>query len=512
MMSFNLPHPPEFFYKGPLSALSALNHDPFAEIETKVDLPIDELRKHLMLIPGAEDHDRWFQIGMALYHQFDGNDDGLALWHEWSEIADNYDAKALDKRYKSFSIDGKKRAPITARLIIKLANEAMKNKAVLFRNPEPISDNEWLYSKLHQDCIIQDLIYADVALLVAPGGVGKTTFLLFLLVHVVLGLPFIGRDIKRKSKVLFVTAEDSREILIARLRNICLEMELTELQINAVMKGVLISDVSGGPFKLTMIVGDVVTPSLQVDEIISHYEKDELSIVVFDPVVSFGVGESRVNDAEQGLVTAGRIIRNKLNCCTLFVHHTGKSNAREATIDQYSGRGGSAFSDGSRMVFVMQNLNPADWKKQTGTELIIGSESGLIFNPAKLTPTKPQEPIYLKRIGYSFKTIKRVVKDASQLVYEHADIVWKALVDELSINDKYHSKKSFEAIKGDYGLTQNECRAAFATLEAQGRIEERARPKSASRGGAYKYLHPVISDDKFSSPGFNNEPVENDEL
>lgn len=106
-----------------------LSDDPFAEVETKVDLPIDEIRKRLMMIPGAEDHDKWFQIGMALYHQFDGDDDGLALWHEWSENAENYDGEALDKRYKSFSINGKKRAPITARLIIKLAQEAMTTLA-----------------------------------------------------------------------------------------------------------------------------------------------------------------------------------------------------------------------------------------------------------------------------------------------------------------------------------------------------------------------------------------------
>lgn len=509
MMNSNLPYTPEFFHKGPLSAFSAFNDDPFAEVESKVDLPIDEIRKHLMMIPGAEDHDRWFQIGMALYHQFDGNDDGLALWHEWSEKADNYDSKALDKRYKTFGIEGKKRAPITARLIVKLANEEIY-KAKTWQSPKAITNEEWQHSRLHQDCIIQDLFYADLALLVAPGGVGKTTFLLFLLVHVVLGLPFMGRDIKRKSKVLFVTAEDSREILIARLRNICAGMGLTHSQIDIVRRDILIADVSGSTFKLTMIVGDVVTPSLQVDEIINQYEKDELSIVVFDPLVSFGVGESRVNDSEQGLVTAARIIRNKLNCCVLYVHHTGKSNARESTIDQYSGRNGSAAPDGSRMVFVMQPLNQAEWKKQTNTELL-DSESGLIFNPAKLTYTKPQEPIYLKRSGYSFQTINRVLKDASQLVYEHADIVWQALNTEL-INEKYHSKKSFEAIKGDYGLTQNECRAAFATLEAQGRIEERQRPKSSGRGGAHKYLHPVVLGNHFASSEINNEPIKNEEL
>lgn len=98
--------------------------DPFADAETTVDISIDELRNKLLLVPGAEDHDVWVQIGMALYHQFSGDEDGLALWHEWSETADNYDAEVLDKRWKSFAIEGKRRAPITARTILKLAKEA----------------------------------------------------------------------------------------------------------------------------------------------------------------------------------------------------------------------------------------------------------------------------------------------------------------------------------------------------------------------------------------------------
>lgn len=99
--------------------------DVFAADVSKVDMPEDELRKRLLSIPGNEDHDTWFTIGMALYHQFDGADVGLHIWHEWSESAYNYDPDALDKRWESFDISDKGRAPTTARTIIKLAAEAV---------------------------------------------------------------------------------------------------------------------------------------------------------------------------------------------------------------------------------------------------------------------------------------------------------------------------------------------------------------------------------------------------
>lgn len=93
--------------------------DPFAGISTKIDIADDDLRAKLFMVPDAEDHDTWFHVGMALYHQYDGEDYGLQLWHEWSAEASNYDPKELDRRWPTFSEEGKGRSPITARFILR---------------------------------------------------------------------------------------------------------------------------------------------------------------------------------------------------------------------------------------------------------------------------------------------------------------------------------------------------------------------------------------------------------
>lgn len=90
-----------------------------ADISQKVDLTEEELVARLLMVPHPEDYDTWFQIGMALYHQFDGDARGLEIWHEWSIQADNYEQEALDKRWDTFKIEGKGRAPITAKIILK---------------------------------------------------------------------------------------------------------------------------------------------------------------------------------------------------------------------------------------------------------------------------------------------------------------------------------------------------------------------------------------------------------
>lgn len=101
--------------------------NPFAEDTAPIEMRDDEIRSRLMLVPGAEDYDTWFQVGMALYHQWDGGEPGLTLWHEWSETADNYDRDALERHWESFGIAGKKRAPVTARFILKMSAEAVLN-------------------------------------------------------------------------------------------------------------------------------------------------------------------------------------------------------------------------------------------------------------------------------------------------------------------------------------------------------------------------------------------------
>lgn len=95
--------------------------DPFITDKSKVDLTSEQLLKKLHGVPNADDYDTWFHVGMALHHQYDGADEGLMMWHEWSAGAPNYDMDVLDEKWPTFEIEGKKREPITARFILKQA-------------------------------------------------------------------------------------------------------------------------------------------------------------------------------------------------------------------------------------------------------------------------------------------------------------------------------------------------------------------------------------------------------
>lgn len=339
---------------------------------------------------------------------------------------------------------------------------------------QPISADEWHTARLSPDCIVEDYLFADVALLIAPGGVGKTTLILYEAICITLGLPLYGRKIARPGPVAILTAEDGRELLIARLNRIAGAMGLAAEQVARVQRSVLIEYVGNSPFRLTEVVGDTVVLAPMTDALISRIKPLNPAVVVIDPAVSFGVGESRINDAEQGLVMAARRIRDAVNCCVRYIHHTGKGNARDKTIDQYSGRGGSAFADGARMVAVLQSLEPGEWIKATGEPLPNGC-TGMVLALPKLSYAPPQPDIFIERDGYSYRSTGPQPEQSIGEVQASHDAAVLDFIIEQHRAGVHYSRKSIEG-SGRTGLRRNDLRAAVERLIVDGKLlDEKGR-------------------------------------
>lgn len=353
---------------------------------------------------------------------------------------------------------------------------------------QPISADEWVTARLSPDCIVENYLFADVALMIAPGGVGKTTLILYEAICITLGLPLYGRRIARPGAVAILTAEDGRELLIARLNRIAREMDLTAEQVARVQRSVLIEYVGNSPFRLTEVVGDVVVLSPMVDALISRIKPLNPAMVVIDPAVSFGVGESRVNDAEQGLVMAARRIRDAVNCCVRYVHHSGKSNARDKTTDQYSGRGGSAFADGARMVAVLQSLDASEWKSATGKPLPNG-HTGMVLALPKLSYAPPQPDIFIERNGYLYQSTGAKPEQSTEEVQaSHDAMVFDFITEQYRCGVRY-SRKSIED-SGRTGLRRNDLRAAISRLITDGKLLD-----EKGAGNSHALVPRAIKDD-----------------
>lgn len=354
----------------------------------------------------------------------------------------------------------------------------------------PITPDELQRARLTPRIVLDDMLYADVRTRISGGGTGKTTVALFEAATLALGRELWGRTPEGPRKTVIVTREDGREILVARLREIAHSMWLDAGELAQVMENVNVLDLTSEAFRLSRVVGDVVYPHTEnIDALVAALQPWAPDWVIFDPLVSFGVGESRINDAEQGLIEAFRIIRNRLDCCVEGIHHSGKANAKEKALDQYAGRGGSALADGCRMVAVMQPLDPKEWREATGAALELG-ESGLVMALPKLSYAKSQQPIFIKRAGYRFMQATVIKRTPEQQADAVAEQVMQFIRHEYDQGRRY-STADLENSREKMGLSRDKLRSAITALKVEGRVVYHE-----IRGKAGSHYEPVsLADD-----------------
>lgn len=352
-----------------------------------------------------------------------------------------------------------------------------------------ITEAEWSGSKLTPRCIVRDYIYADVAVLAAPGGTGKTTIKLYELIHIILGRDLYGLETVSPGWCLYVTAEDSREILIARTREVAKGMGLSEKEISIVKRDLIFWDVSGRDFKLIQARDGNILQTDMAGKIIEAFKSDPPAMVVFDPLVSFGASEAKVNDNEQGIISAGRRIRNGLSCAVFFIAHTGQAVAREKTLDQYSSRGGTALPDGSRMTSVMQPWSPADTKHKPPAGCKASPEASItILARPKLSFTKPNLPlIWIRRTGWEFDTFIEATWTAEEKDRALMAQVETFVAAAVSQGTRY-TKRALDAEHKTMGIRRQDLRDAVERLLATGRLILKPLPKEQQTNNRKTYI------------------------
>ena len=97
-----------------------------ANARPRLDVTTEELEEALSCLDPDMGNDAWVRVGMALYHQYDGSDEGFALWDRWSAAGVKYRRSEMRTRWKSFNVDLRSRPPITAATILRQAKGAKR--------------------------------------------------------------------------------------------------------------------------------------------------------------------------------------------------------------------------------------------------------------------------------------------------------------------------------------------------------------------------------------------------
>lgn len=354
------------------------------------------------------------------------------------------------------------------------------------------ADEEVEAASLTPRCIVDQYLYADVAQLIAPGGTGKTTIILFEYACIALGWPVWGCRVVHPGWTLLVTAEDQRERLLARLREVCAAMGLTREQSRRVYDSVLLWDVTGEQRKLVSLNDGNILLSDLADQIGERFADDPPVCVTFDPLVSFGASEQAVNDNEQALITAARRIVRRLNCCCRYIHHTGQANARAGALDQYAGRGGTALPDGSRMTVVMQKWEEgSDLRPPPGCKPEPSASITVLARP-KLSYAPPNLPnIWIKRAGFAFEHFVELRLTPEQAASAKAEQLERFLISQFRAG-RYWTKRNLEdTARAEVSMTKAELRRAVTELEVAGRIKAMPLPPEQRQGSRTSFLCPA---------------------
>lgn len=360
--------------------------------------------------------------------------------------------------------------------------------------------------------IIDTIMPAAVMGITGAGGSNKSTMVLWTMLHICTGRPVFDLEVLRTGCCVFITAEDEREMVVHRVQRMCEALEMTEEEMEMVGNRLFIEDVSGVVCRLVESKRDGnLDFSATVDEIITTYTGKGVVFLAFDPATYFGAGERFVNDGDSLLMKAGRRVSSKLGCAVAFVHHVGKQQGREKQLDQYAGRGGSAFADNSRAMWTMAPYDVGD--KKVGAipediqEMIAdGCQVSRLVVPKMSYGQKPNETLWIgreKNNPWMFHTLWSSVEDKARTNKETKEsaedtttrqiaLIIKELIKQLG-QGTFPSKR---ALRGST-IMDDETKLSAARIstlvdvaESRNLIYQEDLPEHLIRGARKTYLAP----------------------
>ncbi len=201
----------------------------------------------------------------------------------------------------------------------------------------------------------------NVTGLIAPGGAGKTTFLIALALAVATGRDdIIGMPVHKKGRVLLWNQEDEKDELQRRLVAAAAHFNIPESE---VIDKILIGSGVDRRLVIDKRVGDRIVASKDATEIEEAIKTaGDICLAIFDPLVELHSADEN-NNGEMAAVTGiFREIAVRTNCAVVLAHHTRKP-PNAANRESYAGnmdaaRGAGSINFAARIVCTLYTVDP----------------------------------------------------------------------------------------------------------------------------------------------------------
>ncbi|MGV8991282.1 MAG: helicase RepA family protein [Thiobacillus sp.] len=316
-----------------------------------------------------------------------------------------------------------------------------------------------------------------VGIVVAPGGTGKSWWLIQMGVSVATGMALAGTwEIGSVGGVLMFLAEDDEAQLHRRLFHLVEEIPVSQRDavVAGIRKNLFIASrvaennllTSGDPYskevQQTQLVDQLIATARQIPE---------LQLIVFDPASRFRGGDENASQDATRFVEALERVAKATGATVLVAHHSNKGAFNTPEQTQSASRGSSALTDGVRWQMNLMTFSAADAKNYA-----VPPEDKGFYLTATITKNNyaaPQAPTSLKRGngGYLGKAdlISTAKLTADSLSVRIVDLV----KSELKAGHG-HSKTAFtNQFSGEGGALRtgnNKVRDAVNELVAAGKL------------------------------------------
>ena len=188
-----------------------------------------------------------------------------------------------------------------------------------------------------------------VSLITAPGGVGKSWFVLQLAIRAI--------QEKKINKAFLWLSEDPKEISKNRFNKVF------EKVLNATDNSIKSKiDISDSP-TIQFLYDD--QKKVEVSPLFSHFKVklQEYDLIVLDPLIAFYGTDENNNSSARRFMQLFTDWANKENKTIIFIHHSSKNTTQS--------RGASAFVDAVRTVYELDKIKDKDKKQQESHKRIV---------------------------------------------------------------------------------------------------------------------------------------------
>lgn len=350
---------------------------------------------------------------------------------------------------------------------------------------------------------IDVLPLGKVGIVVAPGGTGKSWFLIQAGVSVATGCPLAGIwKVGEPGGVLLLLAEDDEEEIHRRVNTAIQQLVISgqhEL-IAALRENLIVRSMVGENNQMTAVLQSRdVELTIYVDRLIATAKQiPNLKLIVIDPASRFRGGDENSAQDTTRFVEAIERVAQATGANILIAHHTNKGSMQNSEQSQTASRGSSALTDGVRW-----QLNLATMTEKGAKGYAIHADERHQYLTATITKTNyapPRPEIILKRGDGGYLHHVTLTSQKDQVAQDVKTKIVNLVAEKAKAGQHFCKTKfenDFGGIDGPLGIGKNAVRSALTELVAANHLSLDANKKLAP---AHKAKLPTVPAKKPDTP------------